>query len=80
MRADPQSGPRQDDRVAFGLRLRNLRVQRGWSQEVLAERSGLHRTYISSIERGQRNVALDNIVRLAEALEVSAADLFQEWA
>lgn len=65
-------------RAAFGARVRELRLARGLSQEQLAERAGLHRTYISSLERGQRNVGLDNILDLAAALEVPAAHLFQD--
>lgn len=55
--------------------LRRLRQATGLSQEELADRAGLHRTYISSIERGQRNVSLENIFRLADALDVEAAEL-----
>jgi DNA-binding XRE family transcriptional regulator len=61
----------------FGDRVRTLRKERGLSQEQLAERTGLHRTYIGGIERGERNVSLINIVRLAKALEVSPSDLLQ---
>jgi transcriptional regulator with XRE-family HTH domain len=73
-------GTRREDaaRRAFGRRVRELRQARGYSQEELAERSGLHRTYISSLERGQRNVGLDNVHVLAEALGVPAAGLFEE--
>ncbi len=63
-------------RIAFGDRVRALRTDRGLSQEKLAELSGLHRTYVSSIERGQRNVALDNIYELAHALDVPVTELF----
>ncbi len=52
----------------LGFNLRRLRTAAGFSQEELAERAGLHRTYISSIERGQRNVSVENIFLLAEAL------------
>jgi transcriptional regulator with XRE-family HTH domain len=61
----------------FGARVRTLRKAKELSQEQLAERTGLHRTYIGGIERGERNVSLINIVRLANALEVSPSDLLQ---
>jgi transcriptional regulator with XRE-family HTH domain len=61
--------------VAFGARLRQVRVQRGLSQEDLANVSGLHRTYVGGIERGERNPSLTNIGRLAAALDVDMADL-----
>jgi len=64
-----------DIRVRFGRRLRELRKERGLSQEELAFRAGLHRTYVSSAERGERNVALINIQRLAKALDVDICDL-----
>ncbi len=65
-------------RVAFGKRLRALREARGLSQEELGHRADLHRTYVSSVERGQRNVGIENVHALARALGVSAADLFVE--
>jgi transcriptional regulator with XRE-family HTH domain len=61
--------------MRFGATVRLYREQSGKSQEELAELAGLHRTYIGSIERGERNVGLLNIIRIAEALDVSAADL-----
>jgi transcriptional regulator with XRE-family HTH domain len=57
------------------MRVRELRMKRGWSQEELAHRSDLDRTYIGGIERGERNVALLNICRIAKSLEVSASYL-----
>ncbi|PZF82960.1 XRE family transcriptional regulator [Jiangella anatolica] len=60
---------------AFGNRVRELRRELGLSQEDLADRANLHRTYVGSIERGERNVALLNIHRLARALGVTARDL-----
>lgn len=63
--------------TSFGLRVRQLRKERNLSQEDLAERSGLHRTYIGGIERGERNVALVNIFKIAKALDLSLADLLQ---
>ncbi len=62
--------------MAFGKRVRELRMGLGLSQEELAERSGLHRDYIGGVERGERNIALVNLDRLARALTVSLSDLF----
>ena len=62
--------------MAFGRRVRELRVGLGLSQEELAERSGLHRNYIGGVERGERNIGLVNIGRLAAALESRLPDLF----
>lgn len=61
----------------FGQKIREIRTQKGFSQEVLASKSGLHRTYISDIERGDRNVSLKNVEKLAKALGVSAHDLLK---
>ena len=55
--------------------LRRLRLSAGLSQEELADRAGLHRTYISSVERAQRNVSLENLFKIAQGLEVSPQDL-----
>lgn len=64
--------------LQFGERLRAVRQTRGISQEKLAELAGLHRTYVSSIERGERNVSLVNIERLAAALGVAMAELMPD--
>lgn len=63
---------------AFGQRVRKLRIERCLSQEELADKCGLHRTYISDVELGKRNVSLENIARIAESLEISLPDLFLE--
>ncbi|WP_206503857.1 helix-turn-helix domain-containing protein [Streptomyces chrestomyceticus] len=67
----------QRQREAFGRRVRERRLSAGLSQEELAEAAGIHRTYVSSLERGQRNVSLDNIIALARALKVAAAQLLE---
>lgn len=58
-------------RNTVGQNIRRLRTMRGWTQEVLAEAAGVHRTYVGSVERGERNMGLDNLERFAEALGVS---------
>lgn len=67
-----------DPKACFGRRLRELRRIRGLSQEALADRAGLDRTYVSSCERGKRNVGLLNIFKLAAALETDPALLLTE--
>jgi transcriptional regulator with XRE-family HTH domain len=60
-------GPLQE---VLAANLRRLRAARGWSQEALAHESGVNRTYLSSVERAERNISIDNIGRIAKALEV----------
>ena len=67
--------PSQQPAELFGQRVRARRLTLGLSQEALAERSGLHRTYVGSLERGERNVALLNIIKLADALDLDAGEL-----
>ena len=62
----------------FGANLRKLRTEKGFSQEKFAELCGLHRTYISDIECFQRNVSLENIQKIAEALQIPAYFLLME--
>lgn len=61
----------------FGLRLRQLREEKGLSQEAFADRCGLDRTYVSGIERGRRNPSLKNIAKIAGTLGLSVSQLFQ---
>jgi transcriptional regulator with XRE-family HTH domain len=63
---------------AFGLILRQVRQDKGLTQERLGELAGLHRTYISLLERGLRTPTLDVLFRLAKSLGVSASDLVKE--
>lgn len=65
-------------RVRFGKTLRRLRKNQGVSQEAFAAKCDLHRTYISDIERGERNVSLENIEKIAAVLNVQVSELFRE--
>jgi transcriptional regulator with XRE-family HTH domain len=65
-------------RRIFAQRLRQIRQIRGLSQEELADIAGLHRTYVGSVERSERNISIDNIERLANALEVDITELLRK--
>lgn len=65
-----------DVKKSFGTSVKTWRKRLGISQEVLAERAELHRTYVSDVERGARNLSLESITRVARALNISVADLF----
>ena len=60
----------------FGARVRALRTEKGWSQEDFAFECGLHRTYIGAVERGERNVSLENIKKIADTFKIDIAELF----
>lgn len=64
-------------RLRFGLAVKKRRKELGMSQEVCADRAGLHRTYIGDIERGARNPSLESIARLAKALSIPLSDLLK---
>jgi len=66
---------RRDVLKRFGTRVRELRAEKGFSQESFAAHCGLDRTYVGGIERGERNLALRNIEAIAKALDVTLADL-----
>lgn len=67
--------PTLSPKKLFASNLKRLRLATGLSQEALAERAELHRTYVSSIERGERNISLENIFRVADALGVDPREL-----
>lgn len=67
---------RPDIRERFGFAVKAAREARGLTQEDLADKARIHRTYLSDVERGTRNLSLVNIERLATALELTLADLF----
>ena len=67
-----------DPKKKFGNNIRHLRTSFGWSQEKLAEVCGLHRTYIGAVERGERNISLENIVVIARALGVKPVELMED--
>lgn len=62
---------------ALGRRIRELRKQKGWSQERLADEAAMHRTYMWGIERGSRNPSIGHLTRIADALEVPLSALFK---
>jgi transcriptional regulator with XRE-family HTH domain len=65
-------------RKIFSQRLRQIRQNQELSQEELADLAGLHRTYVGSVERCERNISIDNMERLAKALDVDITDLLKE--
>jgi len=67
-------------KVLFGKRVRELRKLRGWSQEEFGLKVALDRSYIGGVERGERNVSLENICLIAAALDVVPSQLFEGWS
>lgn len=63
--------------VKFGNKIRELRLQKEWNQEELADKSGFHRTYIGMIERAERNISLRNIEKLAQTFNIEIRNLFE---
>ena len=72
-------GPRSAKHAAFGRAIREMREELGISQEELSHRSGIDRSYMGGVERGERNVSLTNILRIADGLGVSPIVLFEHF-
>lgn len=66
-----------DPKKLFGQKVRELRLARGLSQEALADEAGVHRTFMGSVERGERNISLENIVKIAKALNCRSSKLLE---
>ncbi len=66
-----------DIKQKLGARIKDLRIKQGFSQEELASKCHLHRTYISDIERGERNVSIENVERIANALDIDPSELLK---
>jgi transcriptional regulator with XRE-family HTH domain len=67
-----------DPKKLVGIRIRELRLGKKISQEALADEAGVHRTYMGSVERGERNISLENIIRIAKALRVRPYELLKD--
>ena len=65
--------------INFGNAIRKRRQELNISQEKLAEKAGLHRTYVADVERGKRNISLKNLVKIIHALELPISDFFSEY-
>jgi transcriptional regulator with XRE-family HTH domain len=68
----------RDIKRALGRRIRELRKRLNWSQEKMAEASGLHWTYVGQVERGERNLTLNSIQAIAKAFSLKISDLFKD--
>jgi len=63
--------------IEFGKKVREERLKQGFSQEELAEKAGVHRTYIGMIERGEKNITLENIEKICKSLNISIGEFFK---
>lgn len=70
------SNLKSDIKKAFGHRVRKLRTEAGFSQEGFAHECGLHRTYMGKVERGEKNISIENIGKIATALNLKISELF----
>jgi transcriptional regulator with XRE-family HTH domain len=78
MKKSPRKSAQVTEQQAFGLAVRARRIQLGVSQETLADDAQLHRTYVGSVERGERNVSLRNIFAIASALQIDPSELISD--
>ena len=69
----------ENPRELLAVNLIRLRHEKGWSQETLASEAGLHRTFVTHVERQARNISLDNLEKLAVALQIPVASLLTPW-
>ena len=68
---------REELQRRLGARIRELRLKRGWTQDVFADKSGFHRAQVGAFERGEMNITLASLLQLAQTLKVKVADLFK---
>jgi transcriptional regulator with XRE-family HTH domain len=73
-------GRSKSARAIFAANLRRIRLAKGLSQEGLADRAGLHRTYVGCVERNEKNISIESMERLANALEVDVRELLNREA
>ncbi len=78
MAENPKNRKKTPTRKAFGLKVRMKRFEMEMTQEEIAEKAGMHPTYLGSVERGERNISLENIIALAKALNCSPKDLMPD--
>jgi transcriptional regulator with XRE-family HTH domain len=78
MGKEPHNRQKMPKRKAFGLKVRMRRFEIGITQEELAEKADLHPTYLGSVERGERNIALESIIAIAKALGCSPKELMPD--
>lgn len=72
-----EQGTKMSTQVQLGARIRELRIEKGWSQEKLADACGLHRSHMGEIERGRANITLATLFIIAEKLQTSGAELLE---
>ncbi|MCZ7673088.1 MAG: helix-turn-helix transcriptional regulator [Chloroflexi bacterium] len=69
----------EDVKTQYGRAIRKRRHELGWSQEYLASQANLHRTYVADVERGERNISLENIIKLSVALDLTPGEFFTQY-